>query len=240
MQSEPQNIHPVPTTTPTTHKKSRHRKKLLFIIPIAFILSAGGSFLALRFLGTPPTPVDVSAISSREAWQQALPEIEKIAKDSPTTENLLNYAKALRALSRLDESLVQYQNVLKIDPANPDALNAIGKISSTKGDTQNAESSYLEAIKADKTTISAYLGLSYIYIEAGDYPRAIQLFRSGIDSIQETDTSHLIAKENLLALLGRTYYQSGDYINARLTLEQVLALNANNAMAINYLEEINQ
>jgi tetratricopeptide (TPR) repeat protein len=221
-------------------KRSSRLKKILFIFPIAFVLGVGGGYIILQFFGDKPAPIDVSAISSREAWEQALPEIEKTAKSAPTTENLLNWAKALRALGRLDESLTQYQKVLQEDPDNTDALDAIGKISRTQGNTQDAQSSYLSAIKTDKTKLSAYLGLSYIYIEAGNYPAAIDLFKTGVASIQETDTTSLIAKENLLALLGRTYYQSGDYQNAKNTFEQVLALNENNAMAANYLQEINQ
>ncbi|MBW2631032.1 MAG: M48 family metalloprotease [Deltaproteobacteria bacterium] len=109
----------------------------------------------------------------------------------------------------LDSSLRYFQNVLKKDPNNPDALYGLAVIQEKLGKTMESFSNFRRALllSPDDADILRDLGISYFNLgNTSDAIEALQKARS----IDEKDADTIL-------YLGRSYDTAGDY-NAALEL----------------------
>lgn len=111
--------------------------------------------------------------------------------------------------------------------ARIEQLYGAAKDAQARGDMAGAISSYQELIRVAPHLAAAYNNLGMLYLNAHDYPKAVDVLRKGL-----AVNPHMASAS---ALLGIALYESGDYAGSRAALESALKMNPADESAQLYL-----
>lgn len=115
-----------------------------------------------------PEPSSVTAVSSALTWQD-------------------QYDLGVRYLSEgnYQEAILAFNAAIEIDPKRPEAYIGRGNARIFSGETEDnlaaALADYEAAIGADSANVEAWLGLADVYIRRGDYEKALDVLREGLE-----------------------------------------------------------
>ena len=161
------------------------------------------------------------------------------------------YDLGVRYLSEgnYQEAIVAFTAAIEIDPKRPEAYVGRGDTYALSGDTEDnlsaALADYEAALALDETQAAAWLGLADVYIRRGEYDKAYEVLREGLekcgdsqeiaDKIAEmesgvyTDSSNNIRRSNDYDMEGNlvayTVY-SYDFLGRRCGWENYNSFNA--------------
>ena len=85
-----------------------------------------------------------------------------------------NRGKFKRELEQNGEAILDYKKAVQLNKKNVDAWTAMGISYVHTSQIENAEKSYLEAIKQDENYSIAYYDLSLIYLDKKEYEKGIK------------------------------------------------------------------
>ena len=97
------------------------------------------------------------------------------------------YDLGIRYLSEgnYEEAIIAFTAVIDIDPKNAGALSGRGRAYVLSGETEAnlaaALADFEAAVAADETLAEAWLGLADVYIRMGEYDKAMEVLKEGID-----------------------------------------------------------
>ncbi len=135
--------------------------------------------------------------------------------DPPNFEARVNFGTLLAQMGHLEEAKKQFEYALKSYPSSPEALINLGLVHFHLGEIKEAKDCYLKAlealekIKADPGTsakkevkiqaaeLSLLVNLSTIYVEEGDFEKAIECCQKAL----EKDPNLALAYNNLAVAL---------------------------------------
>lgn len=113
-----------------------------------------------------------------------------------------------------------------IDPREPEALSATGRLHMAQGRNGEAEAAFREALRMEATNSGAIKGLATLYLRTGRDPEIVALLarvagplRKDVEAAIDAARANIF-KEKAEALLAR-----GDHAEAMLMLEQAAALD---------------
>ena len=179
--------------------------------------------------GNPQVPVLLGRLFFQQNQRAAArSEFEKALQSQP------DYLPAVEQLVNLDLAEKHYtaalQRVQQLVVKNPNraALQLLlGTTLAAQGETNEAESALLTAIKLQPESQAAYLMLAQLYILSGQNQKALADLQVALSK----DPNNVAA----LMLKGMIYASQRDYDNARDAYEQLLAIAPDNGMALNNL-----
>lgn len=122
------------------------------------------------------------------------------AVKNPTAEEIRIEGFAEQQKGNFNTALSLYSKSLSIKPNQPQVLNDIGVVYEQLDQLGRAEDKYLEAIRADKRYLPAYLNLAYLYQKKGDLVKSIEYFRKRIELGKPNEFWTQKAKEDLAKL----------------------------------------
>ena len=117
------------------------------------------------------------------------------------------YDLGIRYLSdgNYQEAIIAFTAAIEIDPKQAPAFVGRGDAYVGLGETEDnltaAQADYEKAIELNVVSVEAYLGLADIYTRRGDYDRAVEILRDGIEKTGDNQaiTDKLAEMENLAA-----------------------------------------
>lgn len=148
----------------------------------------------------------------------------------PTITELLSQGLAYHRAGQLAEAAQFYQQVLAIQPRQPNALHLMGAALQQGGQMEAAETYLRAAIEADPRHAAAYSDLGLLYQTQGRYAEAIEVLRQGL----AFDPGLPEAWNNL----GLSLTYSGRLGEAQSALERAVTLRPEFAPAHNNLGNV--
>ncbi|NPB08777.1 MAG: tetratricopeptide repeat protein [Thermodesulfobacteria bacterium] len=154
--------------------------------------------------------------------------------DPPNFEARINFGTLLAQMGHLEEAKKQFEYALKSYPSSPEALINLGLVHLHLGELEQAKECYLKALEAlekmkahpeltekkkvkiDASEISLLVNLSTIYVEEGDFEKAIECCRKAL----EKDPNLALAYNNMAVAL----YYAGRHEEARKALQKAKEL----------------
>ena len=124
----------------------------------------------------------------------------------------------------------QYERALAIDPHAGEAANALGLLVAKQGDAGRARQYFEQAIASRRDYAEAINNLAVLYSQQGKMNDAIAAWTYGIKVAPDEDILYLN--------LGRAYVGLGSNDKARVTMQQLLERNPENATAQRALQEL--
>lgn len=118
------------------------------------------------------------------------------------------------------EAIGTYQGILVEEPGNAVLLNKIGVAYQQEGDSGHAGRYYKQAMKADKTYVSAANNLGTVEYEKKHYGKAIHLYKQTLRLQADNPTV-----ATLYSNLGYAYFADKQYASAMDSFGKALALN---------------
>jgi tetratricopeptide (TPR) repeat protein len=154
--------------------------------------------------------------------------------------------KDMAAKSKYLQSIDQNKQAIVCAPDFSDAHFKLGLANNRLGNYESAVKAYGEAIRSDKTNWKAYIEQGNTYQIQEKYAKAVEDFSQAINIIKAFQEQAKSASKSELAksltlelsnaeeLYGEALYNSKDYDNALLALDQALNFNEFNAEALYY------
>ena len=187
------------------------------------------------------------------------------AQTNRIQERLENAAQLIRD-HQTAEAEQQLNNILKLAPNNPAALNLLGTVRAQQGRLNEAENLLIRAARIDPTFVSVHMNLAFLYLLKNDPTRTISelkevvklepnnieanyklarllLSRGLIDdaiSVSEKAKSIPSASEIFLTLLGEAYLRKGSADKAEANYLLALATQKDNMDAILGVTRVSQ
>ena len=113
-----------------------------------------------------------------------------LTKDAAT---YYNRGEAYSYKGDYDQAITNFNQAIRLDPANAVAYNSRGYAYNEKGDYDQAITDYTQAISIDPTNFKAYANRAYAYRLKGDYDQAIADYETAL----QHDPSNAVIRENL-------------------------------------------
>ena len=129
---------------------------------------------------------------------------------------IYNHALELSNKGELDTALNEYRRAIDVYPQFVAAYNNIGEIFTRRGDSENAISSYLEALKIDKH-YRVLLNLGVEHFNRNNYPQALKYFTESIAREPDFLEGHYYA--------GLVLYKQENYKKSEKQLAAVVRLD---------------
>lgn len=158
----------------------------------------------------------------------AIATFKSILNQSPKADRVLYYLGLLHQQKKDDEAAIRYYN--QINPPSDHYSEAIVRQAVLLRNLKQSDKAFAlakEAVQKKPKIPDFYDLLSSLYIMDRDYAKAIAVLRDGIKQIPNN--------EPLLFALGVAYEKMGDWEKSIDAMRQVLALNQENAMALNFV-----
>lgn len=138
------------------------------------------------------------------------------ARNRHEVQSLLTEAAAHAEQGRVERAQVQYEAVLRLDPANDSALRGLGDVFARVKGMEAAIPYYKRAIEANPLSARAYVRLAGAYERVGLGEKAAALLQTGIRQVGFSAALHFA--------LGRLYHQRGQLTEARAEFSRTLEL----------------
>jgi eukaryotic-like serine/threonine-protein kinase len=156
--------------------------------------------------------------SEDAAWLQLA---GRTARHAAELESQLTSARVILGLvlleeGSLDDAQVELDAVLRLDPANADALRGQGDLAMQRGESEQAAEWYRQALAARPGDAELHTLLGATHYRLGRYAEAIDGFQKGIELAPDLMRGY----SNLAA----AQHMKGDYSAAARTLQRSLAL----------------
>jgi type IV pilus biogenesis/stability protein PilW len=126
----------------------------------------------------------------------------------------------------LNKAFVEFQEALKVNPENKEALNYLGYISARYGKYEEAVSYYSKAVAIDPNYSEAINNLGIAYAELEQWDEAVHQFNTALK-----DPTYL-TPGSAYSNLGFVYYMKGKYREAEKALKEALVRNPVSARAM--------
>lgn len=111
----------------------------------------------------PPTRANGDGVRAQRApaaANQNVPESPvRLSRSQPKTNQILERAYDTLQTGQLDRAQVDYEQVLRSDPKNTDALLGLATIAARQGQAEQAQSFYLRALESDPNDATAQAGV---------------------------------------------------------------------------------
>jgi len=190
------------------------------IVLLLAVLAVGGYILSTFVLRNAEYQTPLGREIAR--WEQVLAQ----KPDDVDAHVALGFA--YQQEQRYDDALVQYDLVLKYDPANTAALYNIGMVLFELDRPEEAEERLLQVLETDDTHLLAAKALGEYYAERGDYRAVVAVVRPAAEA-QESAA-------DLQYLMGLAYERLGRDDWARERYEAALTFVPDMADALEGLE----
>ena len=143
---------------------------------------------------------------------------QKAIKNNPLfTDAIYNMGVAEERLNNPDAALKYYKRVIEIHPDDIDAYSNIAALNVNRGNNNEARHIYQKLIKAYPNNESNYFNLGVIEEIAQHWDLALTYYKKVVE-INPYDIE-------ALNKVGEIYFNKGDYQNAKLICEQLIARN---------------
>ena len=165
--------------------------------------------------------------------QEAMDLYTQALQVMPDNADIL-YARALTAekLDRFDVTEADLLKVLKREPENANALNALGFTLADRNERLAEAKSYiLKAAKLLPDDPAVLDSLGWLYYRMGEYDEAIKWLQKAFAEYKDAE---------IAAHLGEVLWENGQHEKARKVWQQGLELNANNFVLQNTLKRYPQ
>jgi tetratricopeptide (TPR) repeat protein len=183
-----------------------HTKQVSWVVPVFLIFVLEGP--ALQAQQTAPGSPDAAAPA----------QTNFIPRPAPTARDMaVDHAKAEMAEKRYEESIRDYQELLKSEPKNAVFMNMIGIAYLNLGNFSQARKFFERAVKADKTYPSAVNNLGMVWYQQKNYRRAIREYQRAVAIDADQPGTH--------ANLGYAYYKTKKYAEAAGEFRKALELD---------------
>ncbi len=146
---------------------------------------------------------------------------------SPAALPNLHDALLLHRQGRLAEAAQGYQNVLRADPANVDALNLLGLVQRHSGDYQEAIRLFKRCLKIKPDFAQAHGHLGDALIETKSFAEAIAALRRAVALAPQWPEAH--------SNLGYALHESRQFDAAQASYQRALSLQPGAAPVYNHL-----
>ena len=145
--------------------------------------------------------------TQQKSWEKGIQVIDEVLKlNAKDSEAHVLKSRLLIGQGKVDDAISEARNAVNANPKSNAARYALGQAYYSKDPkSPNAESAWTEAINSDQHNLAAYLALSQLKLNAGDYPSAIRYAQQALRVEQNAD-AHL--------LMGKAYSGQGDGKNA--------------------------
>jgi Flp pilus assembly protein TadD len=157
-------------------------------------------------------------------------------QSAPANPEALNLARQYYQMGRLDQAEQAYQQILREQPEQTEALHRLGIMAQRSGKSEKAVNYLRKAIACDPQDSSLPNSLGIILAEQGQLPEAVNSFQQAI----ALNPNHFNAYSNL----GNTLRMQGKLQEAIVSLQTALDLNADwvpahGNLGVAYLEQEN-
>ncbi len=167
----------------------------------------------------------------RQDYASALKHFEQALKTKAgLTYALLNAAQAAAKLDDLSAAENYYRQTLAADPQSAEAFQGLGLTLAKRGNFGDAEAAFVASVKIRPTLSAAWNNLGVLYLQQRNGKKAIQALEQGI--------AHAPNDELLYLNLGRVYVQLGRTADARRTMERLLVVQPQSAVAAKALKDL--
>jgi tetratricopeptide (TPR) repeat protein len=181
----------------------------ILAISLAFLLVGCG-----RRNEPPPTPAPTSTPAPPTATPTPEPPT---ATPAPSASDHMDQGMAYHDQGELDKAIAEYNEVLKLEPDNPDAHRNLGSAYAEQGNLEEAVAAYEQAIKLNPKFGHAYGDLAGAYASLGKFPEAIEAGEKAI----ELDPDYASAYHNL----GLAYKLQGQLDEAVAAYQEAIRID---------------
>ena len=179
--------------------KSVPASTLLTLFSILFLLTSG--FLS------------ACATSKAERISQANKKFEKAIESG--------------AMNRKSEMYAQLKEAAELNPEEPRYHLTLALAYYNDGDLKNAEKEFLQTIAVDENYSEAYRRLGRLYMQQGEWEKAIHFLNEGIRR------PGVASPQEAYNWLGFCYYQQGDFDKAEAQWLKAVSIKPNPAIYLN-------
>jgi Tfp pilus assembly protein PilF len=176
-----------------------------------------------------PVNFDAARGDPRMALQEALAR-HNIEKNAGDFEAHYNLGAMLQARNQLDEAIREYQQAVRLHPADAVANNALGAALVEAGKPQQGVSYLLLALKARPDYFDAHYNLGFALAGSDDVAGASEQFRLALQ-LQPNDAG-------VEANLGVALAEMGRFAEAKTHLERALEIDPQQPIAKENLEAL--
>jgi tetratricopeptide (TPR) repeat protein len=138
--------------------------------------------LYLQMIQTSPTVTDYPLglaelyIQSRRLEEAKELLGDSLAKNPDSAPLKTKLAQVLFLLGDTQESLSLYEQVIKHDPLDAQALGGLGKIAEFNGENEKARDYFQRALEISPNDVSTLQNLASFYVKQKEYPEALELY----------------------------------------------------------------
>ena len=132
-------------------------------------------------------------------------------------------ANALAMQGKYDEAIKQYQEALRLDPENLDAILNMGNVYLIQGKIKKAISNYEHVVELSPDKIEAHLNLANAYSKKNDVKKVKKHYYEALRINPNHEDSHFY--------LGNIFSKENNIDQAKYHYEEVLRINPNNVSA---------
>ena len=136
-----------------------------------------------------------------------------------------NLGRSYLLMGKIEEALVQFENVLALKPGSPQILAILALTHKSLGNDKKALYLVEKALSKNPKDPETYCTIGDIYRELGSYEKALEVYQKGL----ALDKNYV----RLYLSLGKTYTRMGNSKEALASYEKALAL-APDALDVNY------
>jgi len=182
-----------------SERKSKKKKKMLVKVAVA-----GGVFAMIVCIAVVVMIFIAQSKAKAEAEHKKLTPAQKAAlkvkRQKVKIQKMVDSANGLYHSVKIDEALVKYAAVLKIDPNNAFALTGSGKCMEASEKIPEAEQFYTKAIEKKNSDARAFAALAKIMIRRNSFPAAVELLEKAMVKFPD-DKTILIPLANCYCVL---------------------------------------
>ncbi|NJM93574.1 MAG: hypothetical protein HC842_01940 [Cytophagales bacterium] len=117
----------------------------------------------------------------------------------------------------MDGSAAFFNKALKLDQENQEYWLCVAEAEYKIGNLSSSIDAYEEALMLDDTCLDAWLDLSYIYFERGDYQKAIELIVKSLDALPEE--AELYYRATVYLIHAAQFKQAFNFLENALILD---------------------
>ena len=121
-----------------------------------------------------------------------------------------------KGIGRFEQAVEYYQNAVRLEPTNDDAVRGLASAYARLGKTSQAEKTYWEAINLRPSYWRGYNLLGTFYVEEGRYAEAAEMFEQVVALAPDSFRGY--------SNLGGTYIYLGRYADAVAKLERSISI----------------
>lgn len=164
----------------------------------------------------------------RGKYESARGFLEKAADIKTNGKNLIDLAAAMEKLNQCDKALRLLERIKELPDVNGDFDFDINRLKGhcllKKGNYEEAEACYLEALKIDRGSEKPYLGLGSLELLRGNFAGAENNYKTALELNPQSDKAHLA-----LAIM---YLETGKADEALEKVTRALDINIENQQAV--------